>query len=438
MAATDLCEGTRASQTYSLGMGWLDRIREAVGGGAAKHAYRMEDDRLIVTDLGEAKRRFPERPEAMGPEAMDKCECGGRVRRVVVTTAGGGEQVKVWHAYPLAIDGWLCMSCGRVVTPRRMTAAEITEVGQIGVLHGQQGRLDDAEYCFLRAVSSWPGYPVALANLAQVRLQRSRMRRERRDEFRADALSLLRRAFQQPTGDGPEIVVELSRLEAIDGDEQAALRHLSELAAKLGLEDRWRAEALSLAEDIRKGKGLFTRATEMVDDLLMFADRRWTPLDEQGTGRLRESAKLLTAATERDPKAFANWWALGKVHQRLGEHAVACDAFARALDAEPDHIGGCREYVAACLEVGRAAEALPVAERICAKSPGDAGLRANLAIVQLFAGRTDEATKTVDAALRMDPQDRVTTALASVIAAVREGRRKLPRTLAELEGRSAS
>jgi len=43
--------------------------------------------------------------------------------------------------------------------------------------------------------------------------------------------------------------------------------------------------------------------------------------------------------------------------------------------------------------------------------------------------------KTVQAAIQADPADKITRALEARIAALLDGRRLVPRTLAELEGR---
>jgi Tfp pilus assembly protein PilF len=151
---------------------------------------------------------------------------------------------------------------------------------------------------------------------------------------------------------------------------------------------------------------------------------------------LKSAAALLDQAAQRDASSFATWLFLGKIHQTLGDHSASQRAFERAVALGPDRVDGLREYVSSCLDIGAAAKALPFAERACSLQPGDGGLRANLAVVQLFAGKLADAMRTVEEALRADPNDKVTIALGRVIREVKEGRRKLPRTLAELEGRA--
>lgn len=91
--------------------------------------------------------------------------------------------------------------------------------------------------------------------------------------------------------------------------------------------------------------------------------------------------------------------------------------------------------MAVCLELGEGAEAVRGARHACELRPGEAGLRSNLALAQLIAGKVDDAVKTVEAAIQAAPGDKITRALEARIAAVRDGRRPVPRTLAALEGR---
>jgi tetratricopeptide (TPR) repeat protein len=396
---------------------------------------RVEGDRLVFTSVEEAKR-IPREPGARGPASMEACgSCGGPVRRIVFTTAGGGDQLAIWRAYPLAVDGFVCTTCGEAVVPRSLSAQEITEIVQTGVLHARESRFDDAEYWFLRAVSSWPEFPPALANLAQVYVERADARGGDRDALRREAMRLLQRAADEPEHCPAAARLTLARVEAMLGNEKAALGRLEALAAAADVDEQVRNEAASMTAQIRGGKALFSRAVELVEGRLMMGGVRWSRLDENGRRPLLEAVALLKQATERDTSAFPSWWMLGKVHQRLGDYERAHEAFGRALEADPNHVDGCREYVSSSLDVGRAQSALPVAERACSLRPGDVGLRANLALAQLFAGKAEDASRTIEDALRTDPQDAITKALAALIAAVRDGRRALPRTLAELEGR---
>jgi tetratricopeptide (TPR) repeat protein len=396
----------------------------------------VEEDRVVFKTIEEARKHIPSLPDRAGFPSTGPCaKCSGPMREVVFTTAGAGDQVRVWRAHPLAVDGWLCTSCGYATGKRRMSPAEITRVLETGVLHANESRLDDAEYWFLRAVSSWPAFPPALANLAQVYLQRADSGDGDADALRKEAVRLLRKAAASREHCPPQVVVELSRTEALLGEESAGLARLDELVADEGGDAAVRERASSLARDIRMGKALITRATELASGLLYLSDAPRRALDDEARQRLASAMTLLNDAAGRDARSFATWFFLGKVYQRLGDHPASRRAFGRAVDVEPDRIDGLREYASACLDVGDAGDALPIAERACSLQPADSGLRANLALVQLFAGDLPKATHAIEEAARLDPDDKITASLARLIREVVEGRRTLPRTLAELEGR---
>lgn len=81
----------------------------------------------------------------------------------------------------------------------------------------------------------------------------------------------------------------------------------------------------------------------------------------------------------------------------------------------------------------RVAEAEPIASAASNLDPSDAGLVANLALVQLLAGKLDAAAATVSRAVAMDATDKISAALSNRIDDIRRGHRAMPKTLRELE-----
>jgi tetratricopeptide (TPR) repeat protein len=400
----------------------------------------MVEDRLVFHTLARAKA-LPNEPGQWGRSDMSACEkCTAAVRGVVFTTAGEGEQqVALWREYPLAVDGWLCGQCGWSAVPRRMSAQEVTECIRTGVQHAQKGALDDAEYWLRRAACSWPDYSPALANLAELLASRAAAPGRNVAEHRAlreAAERYLRRAHEKDPANLPAgQLVTLARLEAFAGREDDALRRLEELERRADLSASVRSDVDALRAQIRQGRALFSRASELASNLILVHGRAPSPLSKIEREHLLEASRLLEDASARNLTAFANWWMLGKVRQRLGDHRAALDALRRGLECDANQIDGYREYVAVCLDLGEGTEAVRVARRACELRPGDAGLQSNLAVAQLIAGQIDDAVKTVQAAIQVDPADKITRALEARIAAVRDGRRPVPRTLAELEGR---
>ena len=421
-------------------MGLWDRLTAKFRSrSGASGEVSIVDERLVFHSRARAAQ-VPNEPDQWGPAEMSVCgKCGAPVRRIVFTTAGEGEQTAVWREYPLAVDGWICGACGWSAVPRRMPPDEVTECIQTGLLHARKGGLDDAEYWLRRAACSWPDYAPGLVHLAEVALSREGDKARpaaERARLRGVARTYLQRAVEKdPTNVAETSMLQLARLEALAGQEAEALARLEELGRREGLRDDVKAELEGLLLQIQEGRALFSRASELASDLLVIEGRPATTLASAEKERLLEASGLLASAAARNPKAFGTWWMLGKVRQRLGDHRAALEAMGRAVECNPSQVDGCREYVFACLEVGDGPEAVRMARRACELRPEDAGLRSNLAVAQLIAGQLEEASATVAAALQADPADKITRALAERIASVRTGRRPVPRTLAELEGR---
>jgi Flp pilus assembly protein TadD len=76
-----------------------------------------------------------------------------------------------------------------------------------------------------------------------------------------------------------------------------------------------------------------------------------------------------------------------------------------------------------CLALGRGEQAVVVCERNCSLHPTDSGLRANLALACMIADDMPGAKAEVTRALEMDPTDKVTCGLATMIDDVIGGKR---------------
>jgi len=63
----------------------------------------------------------------------------------------------------------------------------------------------------------------------------------------------------------------------------------------------------------------------------------------------------------------------------------------------------------------------------------DPGLQANLALALLLAGDVDQALDQAEPAAARRPDDEINRAILTLAGDVREGRRRQPSTLAELE-----
>ncbi|QUT07348.1 tetratricopeptide repeat protein [Sphingobium phenoxybenzoativorans] len=105
-------------------------------------------------------------------------------------------------------------------------------------------------------------------------------------------------------------------------------------------------------------------------------------------GAARTILDALFAKAPGHPDGFT---VLGIVEQRCGHNEAACDAFARAVAADPNAPAKLANYGAALKNTGRLDEAITVLERAVAIQPDAPGARNNLGSALLAADRPDEA-----------------------------------------------
>src|SRR6185295_223084 len=79
--------------------------------------------------------RPPAEPN-FGDAPQPPCErCGRPLDEAFITTAPPLGDPDVWRDHPVAVDGWVCVSCGVFRYPRRMTPARIQELTEEGAAH---------------------------------------------------------------------------------------------------------------------------------------------------------------------------------------------------------------------------------------------------------------------------------------------------------------
>jgi tetratricopeptide (TPR) repeat protein len=416
-------------------MSFWNRLLAAFGIRKSTGDVAFEEDRVVLRDLQRAKA-FPKEPKEPGRREMAACEqCGKPLCKVVFTTAGSGDQVEVWRQYPLAVDGWMCRGCGWSAMPRFISAEESVQYGQEAATHASNGRFDDAEFWLRRIIGSWPGYAGGYADLGQLSTARveTASSPEAKQRYRSEAETWFRRAIHaDPDRRLAGVRVPLARTLALNGDEREAFEVLDGLLGDPALPASVRAEAEMLATNLRGGKALFSRATEIARDLVLEPPSK--PLAAPDRKALEQARALLRQAAERKG-SFATSWYLGKVEMRLGDMDAALAALQHAHAINPEQPDGCRELGAVYLELDRAHDGLPMARRAIELRPEDAGLRCNLALSLLLTGDVEGAHAEATSALSRDPADAVTRGLLKLIDEVIAGRRQRPRSLAEAEGR---
>jgi tetratricopeptide (TPR) repeat protein len=186
------------------------------------------------------------------------------------------------------------------------------------------------------------------------------------------------------------------------------------------------AQAAEYNEAYRKGCRLLNRHFNLHD-----REPAPSPAKE---AEVRQGVRLLQRAVAVQPKSWPAWWVLGKGYQALGDHEGACEAFRQANRLCKDNADVPRELCLECLNLGHFQEAVEAARQAVRVERSDPGLQANLALALLLAGDVDEALDQGEQASARSPQDEINRNLLAIIREVKEGRRPLPKTLAEVEG----
>jgi tetratricopeptide (TPR) repeat protein len=390
---------------------------------------------VVIQELKRAKF-IPQQPEKMGPNEIKQCEkCGRSLRRVVFTTLGSEKQLEVWQKYPLAVDGWICQSCGWAAFPRLISVEESVEYGRNGAEHASSGKLDEAEFWFRRIVASWPGYPAGLADLGHIMNLRADASStlEEKIHYRIEAVTWFRYAVDSdPDCHIPKIRILFAQALALTGNEREALEVLGAISTNTMLADDVRNDADLAADEIRDGAALFMLGYELIQaHIFEPISMPLAPIDRKN---LEKGRDLLQEAAKRR-ESFATLLFLGKVLLRLGDPVNALNPLQHANEIKPEDPDGCRELGLVYLELDRSSDALPIMRRALELRPDDAGLRGNLALVLLLTGNVSDARSEAVNALTKDPNDTTIRGLVKLIEDVDAGRRQCPRSLAEAEGR---
>jgi tetratricopeptide (TPR) repeat protein len=185
------------------------------------------------------------------------------------------------------------------------------------------------------------------------------------------------------------------------------------------------AEAAEYTEVYRRGNDLLGKYIDLQD--------QETTRSEKREAELEEGIRLLQRAVAILPASWPAHWLIGKGHQALGDHERAYEAFRQAARLTPENADVARELCLTCLHLGRHAEAVTAARLAMQLKRSDPGLQANLALALLLAGDMDEALDQAEQAAARTPEDEINRNLLAIIQEVKDGRRRQPTTLAEVE-----
>lgn len=178
---------------------------------------------------------------------------------------------------------------------------------------------------------------------------------------------------------------------------------------------------------------IFQNAAQIVED---YGDR-----DERPLGRKTTLTQVRAALNELDSLAsvFPNWWPvfyfIGKGRRAIGELERAYQAFHRAFELNEQREEILVNLGGICLELGKPAEAVQVAQKAASMLPDNPQTLGNLACAYLVAGKIPEAAATINAAHKLSAEAPVCQqleVLKKLIDEVVAGRRDQPEYLRDL------
>ena len=185
------------------------------------------------------------------------------------------------------------------------------------------------------------------------------------------------------------------------------------------------AEAAEYTEAYQRGSDLLEKHIDLQDQESVPSEGR--------EAEVREGIRLLQRAVAIQTASWPAHWLIGKGHQALGDQQRAYEAFRQAARLSQKNADVARELSLECLHLGRHAEAVTAARLAMQIKRSDPGLQANLALALLLAGEIDEALDQAEQAAARSPEDEINRNLLAIIREVKEGRRRQPATLAEVE-----
>lgn len=152
--------------------------------------------------------------------------------------------------------------------------------------------------------------------------------------------------------------------------------------------------------------------------------------------RMRKAIALLDRVIELHPSNAAALWMQGKFLQLLGDFDSSLDRLAKACLIDPNNASFAREAGISATEAGKLDVAVFYAQEALKATPGDAGLRTNLAVAHLFAGNLSAAEIEINSARAAEPEDPITHSVWILVREVAAGRMRRPTKTSEIDARA--
>lgn len=175
---------------------------------------------------------------------------------------------------------------------------------------------------------------------------------------------------------------------------------------------------------------LFKSAAEIIGK--HFVDPGQPALTGAAAAEVSKAVGMLDQVIKETPDWWNAQWFYGKGQIALGNYEAAYRALRRAYQVEKNVEAILRELAGVCLELRHFDEAVKIAEAAVTLDPRNAELLGNLAVAFLLARKLVPARKAIDAAARIEPNDRINQTISRILADVETGARAQPNSLREL------
>ena len=137
-------------------------------------------------------------------------------------------------------------------------------------------------------------------------------------------------------------------------------------------------------------------------EILLPGNQHTSGLDQSARMNMERALRLFARVLELNPVNWSAMWLVGKVLQRLGDWSGAFIWFVRAHEVNSSQPDVPREASLCAMFVGRSEEAISFAHSALRCQPENSGLRANLALAFLLAGKLDQAKEAINAVQAKD------------------------------------
>jgi len=152
----------------------------------------------------------------------------------------------------------------------------------------------------------------------------------------------------------------------------------------------------------------------------------------QQADEIRGAIAELEGVAVHASESWRTLFMIGKGWQAVGDLQKAYTALRRAHELSTENESVPREFAGLCLDLGLAEEAIQVGLRAASLLPDNHETLGNLACAYIIGGKHSEATRTIDAALKLQPADRANQFLQKAIGDIISGRRPQPACLKDL------